>query len=47
MIGKGMKRILVSKILGYETFKWYFKMKMFVSKWLLIRIQMSLSVRYG
>ncbi len=47
MIGKGPKRILISKILGEETFKWYFKKKMFLSKWLLIRIQMSLSVRYG
>ena len=29
MIGKGPKRILISKILGQETFKWYFKKKMF------------------
>ena len=27
MIGKGPKRILISKILGQETFKWYFKKK--------------------
>ena len=44
MIGKGPKHILMSEILGQETFKRYFKMKMFVSEWLFIRIQMSLSV---
>ena len=44
MIGKGPKHILISEILGQETFKWYFKMKTLVSKWVLIRIQMSLSV---
>ena len=29
MIGKGPKRILISKFLAQETFKWYFKKKMF------------------
>ena len=44
MIGKGPKRSLISEIQGQETFKRYFKMKTLVSKWVLIRIQMSLSV---
>ena len=44
MIGKGPKHILMSEILGQETFKRYFKMKTLLSKWVLIRIQMSLSV---
>ena len=44
MIGKGPKHILISEILGQETFKRYFKMKTLVSKLVLIRILMSLSV---